>query len=42
MLDGGAESISIIARTATISRQVVYRIKDDRASMEAALVAWGL
>lgn len=41
MLDGGAESISTIAKTANISRQAVYRIKDDRAAMEAALVAWG-
>jgi putative DNA-invertase from lambdoid prophage Rac len=41
MLDGGAESISTIARTAEISRQAVYRIKDDRAAMEAALLAWG-
>lgn len=41
MLDGGAESISTIAKTASISRQAVYRIKDDRAAMEAALVAWG-
>jgi putative DNA-invertase from lambdoid prophage Rac len=41
MLDGGADRISTIARTANISRQTVYRIKDDRAAMEAALAAWG-
>jgi len=36
------ESISAIASATGISRQAVYRIKDDRAGMEAALASWGL
>jgi putative DNA-invertase from lambdoid prophage Rac len=41
-LEGGMESVSAIASAAGISRQAVYRIKDNRAGMEAALASWGL
>jgi putative DNA-invertase from lambdoid prophage Rac len=40
MLERGAEGISTIAKTTNTSRQAVYRIKDNRAVMEAALMAW--
>lgn len=34
--------ISQIADTTGLSRQTVYRVRDDRASAEATLTAWGL
>jgi putative DNA-invertase from lambdoid prophage Rac len=34
--------IAQLAKTTGLSRQTVYRIKDDPASAEAALTAWGL
>jgi len=39
MLAQQAMGIAQIARTTGLSRQTVYRIKDDPASAEAALVA---
>lgn len=39
MLDQG-ESISAIAQVTGLSRQTIYRIKDDRAEAEAALSRW--
>jgi DNA-binding phage protein len=37
-----AVGIAQIAKTAGLSRQTIYRIKDDPPSSEAALAAWGL
>jgi putative DNA-invertase from lambdoid prophage Rac len=37
-----AVGIAQIAKAAGLSRQTVYRIKDDPAGCEAALAAWGL
>jgi putative DNA-invertase from lambdoid prophage Rac len=42
MLGQGAVGIALIAKETKLSRQTVYRIKDDPASAEAALAAWGL
>jgi putative DNA-invertase from lambdoid prophage Rac len=42
MLGQEAVSIAHIARETGLTRQTVYRIKDDPASAEAALAAWGL
>jgi putative DNA-invertase from lambdoid prophage Rac len=42
MLGQQAVGIAQIAKTAGLSRQTIYRIKDDPASSEAALAAWGL
>jgi putative DNA-invertase from lambdoid prophage Rac len=39
MLDRG-ESVSVIAQAMGLSRQSVYRIRDDRAEAEAALARW--
>ncbi|PXW57726.1 recombinase family protein [Methylobacterium sp. B4] len=39
MLDQG-ESVSAIAQVTSLSRQTIYRIKDDRAEAEAALARW--
>jgi hypothetical protein len=41
MLAEGANP-SAIARMAEVSRQVVYRLKDDPAKAEAMLAEWGL
>jgi putative DNA-invertase from lambdoid prophage Rac len=41
MLGQEAVSIAQIARETGLTRQTVYRIKDDPAGAEAALVAWG-
>jgi DNA invertase Pin-like site-specific DNA recombinase len=41
MLDQSA-STSHIAKTSGLSRQTVYRIKEDTAGAEAALGSWGL
>ena len=37
-----ATGIAQIAKAAGLSRQTVYRIKDDPAACEAALTAWGI
>ena len=42
MLGQQAVGIAQIAKNAGLSRQTVYRIKDDPAGSEAALAAWGL
>jgi putative DNA-invertase from lambdoid prophage Rac len=42
MLGKGTEGVSAIAKATGLSRQAVYRIKDERADMEAALAAWGM
>jgi len=34
--------IAELAKTAKLSRQTVYRIKDDPAGAEEALTAWGM
>jgi putative DNA-invertase from lambdoid prophage Rac len=42
MLEKGAEGASAIAKATGLSRQAVYRIRDERSDMEAALAAWGM
>jgi putative DNA-invertase from lambdoid prophage Rac len=42
MLGKGTEGVSAIAKATGLSRQAVYRIKDERSDMEAALAAWGM
>jgi DNA-binding phage protein len=42
MLGQQAVGIAQIARGTGLTRQAVYRIKDDPASAEAALVVWGM
>jgi DNA invertase Pin-like site-specific DNA recombinase len=42
MLGQEAVGIAQIAKEAGLTRQTVYRIKDDPAAAEAALAAWGL
>jgi putative DNA-invertase from lambdoid prophage Rac len=42
MLGQQAVGIAQIAKTTGLSRQTVYRIKDDAAGAEATLAAWGL
>jgi putative DNA-invertase from lambdoid prophage Rac len=42
MLGQGTMGVAHIAKETGLSRQTVYRIKDDPAGSEAALVAWGL
>jgi putative DNA-invertase from lambdoid prophage Rac len=39
---GQAKGVGDIARITGLTRQTVYRIKDDAASAEAALVTWEL
>jgi DNA invertase Pin-like site-specific DNA recombinase len=39
---GNSEGVGEIARTAGLTRQTVYRIKDDPAAAEAALSIWGM
>jgi DNA invertase Pin-like site-specific DNA recombinase len=39
---GQATGIAQIAKAVGLTRQTIYRIKDDRAACEAALCAWGL
>ena len=39
---GQATGIAQIARAVGLTRQTIYRIKDDPAACEAALMAWGL
>jgi DNA invertase Pin-like site-specific DNA recombinase len=38
---GQDAGVSMIAKATGLSRQTLYRIKDDAASSEAALVNWG-
>jgi DNA invertase Pin-like site-specific DNA recombinase len=38
---GQEAGVSIIAKATGLSRQTVYRIKDDTAGSEAALISWG-
>jgi len=42
MLGQQAVGIAQIAKETGLSRQTVYRIKEDPAGAEAALVAWGM
>jgi putative DNA-invertase from lambdoid prophage Rac len=39
---GNSAGVGEIARSVGLTRQAVYRIKDDPASAEAALVTWGM
>jgi putative DNA-invertase from lambdoid prophage Rac len=42
MLGQDAVGIAHIAKEARLSRQTVYRIKDDPVAAKAALAAWGM
>ena len=42
MLDQGAVGIAQVATETGLTRQTVYRIKDDPAGSEAGLMAWGM
>ena len=42
MLGHDAMGIARIAKETGLTRQTVYRIKDDPAAAEAALAAWGM
>jgi putative DNA-invertase from lambdoid prophage Rac len=42
LLAQGALGIARIAKETGLTRQTIYRIKDDPGSAEAALAAWGL
>jgi putative DNA-invertase from lambdoid prophage Rac len=42
MLGRQAIGIAQIAKDTKLTRQTIYRIKDDPAGPEAALAAWGL
>jgi putative DNA-invertase from lambdoid prophage Rac len=42
LLSQEAVGIARIAEETGLTRQTIYRIKDDPASSEAALAAWGL
>jgi putative DNA-invertase from lambdoid prophage Rac len=35
------QGISVIAKTADLSRQTIYRIEQDPAAAEAVLAMWG-
>jgi putative DNA-invertase from lambdoid prophage Rac len=39
---GKSSSVGEVARTTGLTRQTVYRIKDDPAAAEAALATWGI
>jgi DNA invertase Pin-like site-specific DNA recombinase len=39
---GTSASVGEVARTTGLTRQTVYRIKDDPAAAEAALATWGM
>ncbi len=41
-LDGKGTSISKIAKSSGLSRQTIYRIKEDPAAAEKALAMWGV
>jgi hypothetical protein len=38
----GQQQIATIAKETRLTRQTVYRIKDDLVGAEAVLAAWGL
>jgi putative DNA-invertase from lambdoid prophage Rac len=42
MLDQDSVGIAPIAKETGLSRQTIYRIRDDPAAAEAALAAWGM
>jgi putative DNA-invertase from lambdoid prophage Rac len=42
LLGQQAASIALIAKETSLTRQTIYRIKDDPSAAEAALAAWGL
>jgi DNA invertase Pin-like site-specific DNA recombinase len=42
LLGRQAVGVAQIARDTKLTRQTIYRIKDDPAGSEAALAAWGL
>jgi putative DNA-invertase from lambdoid prophage Rac len=42
MLGRQVAGIAQIAKDTGLTRQTIYRIKDDPAGAEAALVAWGM
>ena len=42
MMHSRDESISTVSRETGLSRQTVYRIRDDAVGAESALAAWGL
>jgi hypothetical protein len=42
MLATAMLSIATIAKKTSLTRQTIYRIKDDPAGAEAVLAAWGL
>jgi DNA invertase Pin-like site-specific DNA recombinase len=42
MLGSAANGPAAIAAACKVSRQTVYRIKDDPAGAEAALATWGM
>jgi putative DNA-invertase from lambdoid prophage Rac len=42
MLAKGTTSIAQIAKATGVKRPTVYRLKDDPATAEAALAAWGM
>jgi putative DNA-invertase from lambdoid prophage Rac len=39
---GNPASVGEVARTTGLTRQTVYRIKDDPVAAEAALATWGM
>ena len=39
---GKSASVGEVARTIGLTRQTIYRIKDDPAGAEAALATWGM
>ena len=39
---GNSAGVGEVARTLGLTRQTVYRIKDDPAAAEAALSIWGM
>jgi len=41
-ISGNSEGVGEIARTVGLTRQTVYRMKDDPAAAEAALSIWGM
>lgn len=40
LLDGGSTPIATIAKDTGLTRQTVYRVRDERAEMEKALAMW--
>ena len=39
---GKSSSVGEVAKSTGLTRQTVYRIKDDPAASEAALATWGV